>query len=533
LPPYLSLGAHYEKSGRLDDALAVYQKAQTVAGEELDARLGLDIAMANAVERAGKPDQAEKIYRDFIAKAETRPEAAKARLALAEFLGRARRTADAQAVIGEVLAQDPRDLQALVTKGKLAMAAKNAPEAIAAFRSALEVQPESGEVLTLLAAAQQAGGDTGEVQETLEQAVRATPGDFTARRNLVQLLLQQKNLAQALAQADDYLKVRPGSLDGLNLKAELLAMDKQNDAAVEVLQEIRRRYPDNVAAALRLGSYHLNTKAYDKALAEYGAARQISGNAYEPVLGEVSVHMEMKKPDKAQALVKKILAENPKHPGAYQVLSAVHFYQNHADEGIKALNQAIELKPDWMLPYANLGAYYEKQGQAESALAVYRKALGVAPADISMQLSVARVYENTNQHGKAIEQYETILKTAPDNLLAINNLASLLSMAPERADDLNRALELAKRLESSEEPALRDTLAWLYYLTGDLGKAVPLQTQAVEKSPQTPIFRYHLGMMYAKQGDTAKAKEHLGKALEGKADFVGIEEARTTLKGLN
>lgn len=533
LPPYLTLGAYYEKDGKLDEALAVYQKAQAVAGEDLEAKLGLDIAMANALERSRKPDQAEKIYRDFIAKAETRPEAAKARLALAEFLGRAHRTADAKAVVGEILAADPRNLQALLTQGKLAMAEKKAPEAVTAFQAALELQPEMTEALTLLAAAQQQGGETGKVQQTLEQAVKASPADFTTRRNLVQLLLQQNNPAQALAQAEDYLKVRPGSLDGLNLKAELLALNKQNDAAVAVLQEIRRLYPDNAAAALRLGSYYLNTKAYDKALAEYGTARRISGNAYEAVLGEVTVHMEMHKPDKALALIKKILADNPKHPGAYQVLSAVQFSQKHSDEGIQALNKAIELKPDWMLPYANLGGYYEKQGQTESALAVYRKALGVAPTDITMQLSVARVYENSNQHDKAIEQYETILKSAPDNLLAINNLASLLSMAPDQGGNLNRALELAKRLDASDEPAFRDTLAWLYHLTGDTSKAVPLQAQAVEKSPQTAIFQYHLGMMYAKQGDKAKAREHLGKALEGKAEFVGIEEAKAALKGLN
>ena len=67
---------------------------------------------------------------------------------------------EAKTLIEEVLAENPKDAQALQLKGRLAMQDKDYTEAIAAFRSVLKDQPDSAEVLTFLAAAHQANGET-------------------------------------------------------------------------------------------------------------------------------------------------------------------------------------------------------------------------------------------------------------------------------------------------------------------------------------------------------------------------------------
>jgi thioredoxin-like negative regulator of GroEL len=56
--------------------------------------------------------------------------------------------------------------------------------------------------------------------------------------------------------------------------------------------------------------------------------------------------------------------------------------------------------------------------------------------------------------------------------------------------------------------------------------------KAVEKVPNAPELRYHLGMAQLAAGDPSKARDNLQAAVESKAAFVGADEARKTLAGL-
>lgn len=528
LLPYAELGAWYQKQGKLEQAVAVARKAAAALPGDWTAQAGL----AGYLEQAGQRAEAERVYRDFIAANAGRPEADRARNQLTEFLARTGRAGEGGKLLDEVLAKNPEDQGALLRKARLALAGKQPKEAIPPLEAALKERPDSAEALALLAAAYQAEGQPDRVRESLEKAVAAKPRDVALRRSLAQFLVARKKLPEALAQAEDLLKLLPGNIEALNLKADVLAADRQTGALETVLKEIREKFPDQPMAAFRLGSFYQSQKRYDAALAEYETAVRNSRNAYEPLKALVSVYMERKQPAKAEARLGKVLAENPQHGGAWQLLGLVRFGQNHPEEAVKSLTKAIEANPKWLPPYANLGAWYEKQGQTERAVALYKKALAEVPNDPAMALSLARVYESAKQRDQAIAQYESLLKAHPDNLLAANNLAALLGTPDSSPADLQRALELAKPLEATGEPAFLDTLAWIYYLSGDVEKAKTLQGQAVEKAPKVSVFQYHLGMIYSKQGDTAKAREHLAKALESGADFPDSADAKQALREL-
>jgi tetratricopeptide (TPR) repeat protein len=527
LLPYAELGAWFQKRGDLERAAAVARKAIAAAPGDLSART----ALANYLEQAKKPAEAEQVYRDFMAANEGRPEAAAARNLLTELLVRGGHGGDGSQLLDEALAKNPEDRGALLRKARLALSEKRPGDTVPLLEAALKARSDDVEALSLLAAAYQAQGRPDQARDRLEQAIRARPADVGLRRNLVQFLVRQNKRPEALAQAEDLLTALSGNIDAMNLKADVLAADKQTESLEALLKEIREKFPDQPMAAFRLGSFYQGQKKFVAALTEYEAAVQKSRNAYEPLRALVSVYLEEKQPAKADERLKKVLAENPRHGGALELLGLVRFSQNRPEEAVKSLNKAIEASPKWLPPYADLGAYYERQGQPDRAVAVYQKALAAVPGDAVMMVSLARVYEAAKQPDRAIAQYESLLEAQPDNLLAANNLATLLG-ADGDADHLRRALKLARRLENSGEPAFLDTLAWLYYLSGDLAKAQPIQGRVVEQAPSVPVFQYHLGMMYGKQGDTTKAREHLAKALEAGTDFSDAADARLALEKL-
>jgi predicted Zn-dependent protease len=81
-------------------------------------------------------------------------------------------------------------------------------------------------------------------------------------------------------------------------------------------------------------------------------------------------------------------------------------------------------------------------------------------------------------------------------------------------------------------PNMLDTAGWIAYKQGSLAKAQELLLKVVALEPGAAISNYHLGMTYFKQNDNAKAKEFLQKAIDKKVEFVGIAEAKETLKSV-
>ena len=105
-----------------------------------------------------------------------------------------------------------------------------------------------------------------------------------------------------------------------------------------------------------------------------------------------------------------------------------------------------------------------------------------------------------------------------------------------------RGLVLAAALMAIFMPAVESSIVAtaLPTIIGDLGGfhlfswvfAVPLLTQAIEKDGDTPLYHYHLGMAYAKQGEDSRAIASLKRALTLDAKFDGADEARRVVAEL-
>jgi uncharacterized protein HemY len=73
----------------------------------------------------------------------------------------------------------------------------------------------------------------------------------------------------------------------------------------------------------------------------------------------------------------------------------------------------------------------------------------------------------------------------------------------------------------------------VHYRVAEYDKAVEVLTGVVEKMPDVPVFNYHLGMAYYKQGNAEEAKAYLSKAVDEKHSYDGVDEARRVLEELS
>lgn len=578
-------------------AIGYLQESIEQQPEITELRLGL----ARIFEQDKKPEEAKKVYQEMIKRYGDEPAGLVARNRLAAHAAVGGDFATARKLIDEILTKNPKDSEALVMKGRMAMQESDFETAVAAFRSALKDQPDSVPVLHLLAEAQLRKGDTELAGDNLRRAVEVAPQNVDARIKYARYLITRKELVRALEQIDAVLGKDAANAEAIAAKSELLAAKGDLAAVKDELAKLKEIAPDNAEASLRLARVLMaegnsaaalaevetilardkkhfaallmktdilaaskdvgdlgaalnrlktvapnNPEVYfrmgrflrgkgdiDNALKEYEQAYALSTDvARTAMLTEIiTMQVAAGQTDKALARVNAILREQPDHPAANYLLGMVQVARKDFKAAEVAFVNQLSINPNTSKVYVQLAAAREQQGNQAGAVAAYQQGLEVLKDDVELLIGLASVYERQANIDAAISNYEKVLAKQPDNAVSTNNLAALLADHRTDADSLARAKELATKLEPVQQPAMRDTLGWVHYRTGDYAKAVEVLEGVVKNAPKVPVFHYHLGMAYAKAGDTAKAKAALSKALE-QGNFAEAEEARKTLSTL-
>jgi tetratricopeptide (TPR) repeat protein len=228
----------------------------------------------------------------------------------------------------------------------------------------------------------------------------------------------------------------------------------------------------------------------------------------------------------AEAEFQKQLEVTPDNSNVYILVAEMRARQGNAAGAVQIFRQGLEALPGNKVIMWNLATHYQRAGDLDQAAETYQQGFTGESGEEHFGLGLAGIRESQKRFDDAIAIYENIIAKNPANMMAVNNLAVLLS--ERRADEQSkkRALELALGLADSEEPAMRDTLGWIYYQTGDYDKAAQLLSGVVEAAPTVGVFRYHLGMTYYKQGDFRAASKILSEAVAKEEKYDGVEEAR-------
>jgi len=180
---------------------------------------------------------------------------------------------------------------------------------------------------------------------------------------------------------------------------------------------------------------------------------------------------------------------------------------------------------------AFLGRLYLSQQRLDEARAEFETLSKRQPRPVQAHTLVGVILEAQNKPQEARRHYEQALALDPDMPVAANNLAWMYA---ETGENLDMALQLAqtatRRLPNN--PAIQDTLGWIYYKKGLTTLAVTSFQKSVELDPKNPVFYFHLGLAHLKNGDSPKARIALRDALALAPNFAGADEAKQALASI-
>jgi protein O-mannosyl-transferase len=146
------------------------------------------------------------------------------------------------------------------------------------------------------------------------------------------------------------------------------------------------------------------------------------------------------------------------------------------DEALAHFRQAVELRPDFPDAHYDLGVALFRKGDVDAAIVEWRTTLALYPTDPGTNTSLANALVQKGLFGEAVAHFKVALQSEPDSAAPLNNLAWLLSAAPdESVRNGAQAVDLALRLNrvtQQKNPFFIRTLAAAYAEAGQFEKAV-------------------------------------------------------------
>ncbi len=522
----------------LIEFLATRRSAE-VAEKELKAMVAADpkdfemkFALAKFYQGSGRPALAEKIYQEVIDTEKLDAAGLTARDRLAELRVQRKDIAGAQVLIAEVLAKSPRDDDALLLRGNIALANKDPKSAIADLRTVLRDQPNAIGVMRSLARAHFANGEPALAEETMRRALETNPKDASVRLDLAQLLAQLGKPEQAMPIVAALVKDEPNNVAALDTLFRVSIATKDYGSAQSAAQSLVAIQPKSPVGYMYEGLLAENAKRNDDALRLYVQAGDLQPDGIEPLQAQIRVLSASKRLPEALKRLDDASAKAPTSALAPNLKGELLLAQGNAIEAQAAFRIAIARAPTSWQPYRGLAQAQFAAKDPDGALATLRNAQAAVDEPERAGYEIAVYYERSGKPDDAIKEYGEIMRRNPHSDVAANNLAMLLVTYKKDAASLERAKTLSARFADSSNPSYLDTYGWVLFKRGEAAASVPIFERVVSKVPNAPVALYHLGMAQSQSGSNAQAVDNLSRAVNSGTKFSGLDEAKATLEKL-
>lgn len=281
---------------------------------------------------------------------------------------RAGKLADAERLYKQVLAADPRQVDALRLLGLVAQAVGKNDIAVQLIGEALKVDSRSADGWNDLAGVYSQMGKTGEALEAYRKAIDFRPHFAAARNNLGDLLSRMGRTQEAVASWREAIKLDPQLAEPHYNIGRALFVQGKVDEAVE-------SYKRAIAAQPRYAPAHNNLGA---------------------VLWAAGKHKE------ASECFCRALDANPNYAEAWNNLGSAWESGGKRDDAIECFTKAIRLRPGYAEAHRNLGEALEKKGARQAAIKEWEEALRLRPD-----------WEELHYHMAAVKASNAPQPTAP------------------------------------------------------------------------------------------------------------------------
>lgn len=336
--------------------------------------------------------------------------------------------------------------------------------------------------------------NSGRIEEAiaaLRTAIDLEPGSAELRAELAGLYARQDRALDALAAAEDALKVDPANCEANRIQGSIYA----------ALAEREQR--------IRPGDDPSTYRARAIAALERARADRRGDLGLEFMLGRL--YARAGQHEKAIDALGRVFEEQPEYAEGGMLLAASQEDAGRLDEATRTIESTIQHSPTFFRAYVKLIELYEGQRRWKEAAGAYALARKVNPgADLAAGHAAALLNGGEPRHAQDVVQAALAARPAADA-----GLLYLLAEAQRQQKDYAGAAVTAQKLRSAFPDDLRGLVieAQLRVAQGQTAEALAAFADLVKRSPDRPTFVYQYAQLLEEAGRIDEAEAALRQLL--------------------
>lgn len=220
----------------------------------------------------------------------------------------------------------------------------------------------------------------------------------------------------------------------------------------------------------------------------------------------------------AEALYRRILADDPRHAEAMHLLGVVAFQRGQLDTAIETISKAIAINGSMPEFHNNLGEAYRRQGKLDEAVACYRRSLARRQEYAEAHYNLGVALRDQGKLEEAVASFRQAVALTPSFAQAFNDLGNALQ-GQGQSDEAIQCYQRAVTLKPDFVEAYNNLGAALHGQRR-LEEASAHYRQAVTLNPGIAEPHYNLGAALHGQGRLEEAMAEYQRALALKPTYV-------------
>jgi tetratricopeptide (TPR) repeat protein len=322
--------------------------------------------------------------------------------------------------------------------------------------------------------------DTEGAKVWLERTLADNPEDMSSLQEMLKIFIDENNFENAITVNQKILKLNLSEnnrLASLNNLAGLFLKSGKAEAAIDILNDLTEKDPENFSAWFNMGLARIDISEYHSAISAFEKAQELNPESAKTLYQLGICYLKIKSEDKAREYFEKIMKS----------------------------------EPDSYLPYYGLSLVFEVEKNYNKAIKILSKAIEMTEVEPEVYQQLARTYLNTGMEKKALEVLEKALNITPDNTGLLKEAAKLKF----EQEDYQGALIIFRKLSgkiSRGEETFTLTGICLFHLK-EYDQAFADLSEALKINPKNVEAMLHLGLVYSYLGNQAKSIEMAQDAL--------------------
>ncbi len=520
-------GQMLELEGKLVDAAAAYDAALEVDPDSAE----LQRRAAQVWARMGEPEKALAYAQRAYA---LDPDDEKTRGGLAMLLVAAKRYGEAVELMKPRFESGELSQDGMFALFNLYMEMGELAEAERVALRMVELAPLEARPHFTLGLAFERQNRNDEARRAYRRGIAELPGEPRFFDALARLAQREEDKPAEMKVLEQKLRAFPEDIASLRRMAQIEEDSGNRAGAVEILETLVERSPDQLAAQFQLGFYYFEAERFADAIERFRAVIARSERlADRRWVDEVRyfmgrAHYANDDPPGALVALGEIEPGSDRYADSRIVMARIHEENDDVAAALAEVRRSAAAVPDNTAVQTYLAGLLQRAGDADGAIDLMQKLIASAPDDAELYYDLGVIYGNAGQDTDAIAQMVLVLDRDADHASALNYVGYSWAESGERLEEAEAYIRRAVE-QRPDDGYIADSLGWVFYqkglkrlAEGDAAQARQAFEQAIEQLERAlslleegdPVITRHLADAYRSVSRFTDALSTYRRALE-------------------